>query len=281
MGIIKLHPKISAFTGTILSGCIFWGASMILPSTPHNGISIIILALATVFLIWELVFFKHLQQKRRVKMIFGIGTALILIGIVLVATQLNYRQTPTVSNAPTVNTTLPNSTVLGALPPFVNGKQEFTLKAGMLVFRGTISDLMSGQPRSLNMRTDEGLYNLVSVYIKDRIMYVDTTLYGGDKLPSVQLTQSVLVSEPQGWDVNADSNAIEIVDDRQNPVVQIIFQTYYQIVINGFLYFPGGFMFVDEDGRTIMNPKTPVDYSLKRIFKYPSLLYQGVREVNQ
>ena len=88
----------------------------------------------------------------------------------------------------------------------------------------------------------------------------------------------MLVSIPQNWDFNSDGNAIEIVNQNQQPIFQLIYKSQYYIVINGYLYYPGGFTFVDEDGRMIQNPQTvPVDYSLAPIFKYPSSKYPGQR----
>ena len=259
------------------------------PINPHNGISIIILTLAIIvgLLIWDYVLYRKLGEsvfpKRGYKrVIFMLGLILIVSGFIMVITQLNFKsevqtptKTPTSSTTSVTVTTSPTS--LNQLPTFVNGSQLVTLQLGMINMKGTVSDLMNA-PHYYSMATDTGTYKLLSFYILNHAIYVDTTLYGGDKLPQVQLKQNVLVSIPPNWDFNSDGNAIEIVNQNQQPIFQLIYKSQYYIVINGYLYYPGGFTFVDEDGRIIQNPQTvPVDYSLTRIFKYPSSKYPGQR----
>jgi hypothetical protein len=78
---------------------------MILPSTPHNGISIIILTIAIVVIIWVLnLRHKRLKKKGVSRMFFYLGIAFIIAGCVFVVTQLDFRiesQSNTTSNAQT------------------------------------------------------------------------------------------------------------------------------------------------------------------------------------
>ncbi len=278
--IIKSHDFVVSIIVFVCTIGIGWGISMILPSTLHNGISIIILTLTMIIplIIWDLLLIKNkreifLRKARRSRMIFIIGIAFIVIGFVMVITQLNFEseiQPTNTTNSITTTTTISEIN----LPTFLDGKQELTLRLGMMSMIGTVAELIN-EPHYFKI----GEYKLINFYINNHTLYADTVLYGGDNSPFVELKQNVLLSEPQGWDLNYDNSAIEIVDERQNPVFQLIYKSPYDIVINGFLYYPNGFIFVNEDGRMIMNPKTPVDYSLIRIFKYPSLQYQGQRIV--
>jgi hypothetical protein len=270
--LLKSHPFIISIPLTILPLGIGWGLSMLLPSTVHNGISIIVLTIVVMapFLVWDYTLFKKLgskafPKKGGKKVIFYVGVLLLIVGSAMILTQMNFRGGTTFEDTPK---NYPTS----EFPTFMDGRQELTLLLGMMRMKSTVSDLMK-EPHYLTIDS----YQLVSLYVDNHRLYADTVLYGGDKLPFVELKQNILVSEPQGWDLNFDSSSIEVVDERQNPVFQLIYKTQYLIVINGFLYFPGGFMFVNEDGRTIMNPPTPADYSMNRLFQYPSSLYQGQR----
>jgi hypothetical protein len=288
-GLFKSHPVINLIALTILTLGFGWGLSMIIPSTPHNGFSIIIITLviAIPFFIWDYIIYRKIElnvlpNKGVKRMIFILGIIFIVVGFALVITQLNFKTEAqaTVKTQSTTTTSVvitTNSISFDQLPTFVNGNQLVTLQLGMINMKGTVTDLMNA-PHSYSMATSSGTYNLLSFYISNHAIYIDTTLYGGDKLPQVQLKQNVLVSIPQNWDFNSDGNAIEIVNQNQQPIFQLIYKSQYYIVINGYLYYPGGFTFVDEDGRMIQNPQTvPVDYSLAPIFKYPSSKYPGQR----
>jgi len=50
--------------------------------------------------------------------------------------------------------------------------------------------------------------------------------------------------------------------------------------MNGIFPFPGGLILANENGATI-NPILPTNFSLKRIFKYPSWKYPGEYEKNR
>jgi hypothetical protein len=85
-----------AILGTVLSIGVGVGAQMILPSTPHNGISIIILTIALVAIIWALSLrHKRLKKKGGSKIMFYLGIACIIVGCVFVITQLDFRATAT------------------------------------------------------------------------------------------------------------------------------------------------------------------------------------------
>jgi hypothetical protein len=86
----KSHSYLIAITGTILSLGLGLGVSMILPSTTHNGISIIILTLTTVGIIWAFILRRKLSIGGR-KMIFYLGISFLVIGFGLIVSQLNFK----------------------------------------------------------------------------------------------------------------------------------------------------------------------------------------------
>lgn len=99
--LLKSHPFINLVALTILTIGLSLGLQMIPPSTPHNGISIIILTLviAIPFYIWDFALYKQqkapgtriLPQKGGAKMIFIFGVIFIVIGFVMVITQLDFK----------------------------------------------------------------------------------------------------------------------------------------------------------------------------------------------
>jgi LPXTG-motif cell wall-anchored protein len=80
-------PYLKGVAGTIGSGLLFWGVSMILPSTHHNGISLIILGIAIAGIFWAL---SLRRKKGGSNMIFYLGIAFIIVGCVVVITQLDF-----------------------------------------------------------------------------------------------------------------------------------------------------------------------------------------------
>ncbi|MFC1932699.1 hypothetical protein ACFLXU_03590 [Chloroflexota bacterium] len=88
---IKSRRYLNAVAGTILSGGLAWGASMMFLSTPHNGISIILLTLSIVGIIWAFTLHRSINTRGR-KMIFYFGIGLIVIGAVMVITQLDFHR---------------------------------------------------------------------------------------------------------------------------------------------------------------------------------------------
>lgn len=86
---VKSQPYLKAIAWTILSAGLAWGVSMILPSTTHNGYSIIILTLIVVIVIWALIFRKKMNTRGG-KMIFYFGIALSVIGFALISSQLDF-----------------------------------------------------------------------------------------------------------------------------------------------------------------------------------------------
>jgi hypothetical protein len=80
-------PILRGIGGTAGSGLLFWGISMILPSTHHNGVSLIILAVAVASVFWAF----SLHRKQGGNKMFYVGIALIVVGCALVITRLDFR----------------------------------------------------------------------------------------------------------------------------------------------------------------------------------------------
>ena len=79
---------------------------------------------------------------------------------------------------------------------------------------------------------------------------------------------------PSNWDHNSNERGFEVIDEKGRPVFQYYYKSPYHIVFNGIFPFPGGLMLANENG-TVINPRLPATFTLKRIFRYPSWEYPG------
>jgi hypothetical protein len=123
-------------------------------------------------------------------------------------------------------------------------------------------------------------YQPVELYIEDGQLYADVKIYGGRGLPPIEIKKNKLSNKPHDWDFNSNDKALEIVDNKQTPIYQFFYKTPSHIVINGIFPSPGGLILANENGATI-NTIFPTNFSLKRIFKYPSWQYPGEYEKNR
>ena len=124
--------------------------------------------------------------------------------------------------------------------------------------------------------------DLFKVYLLNGHFYVDTTLYAGHNVPSVKIERNEVAMDNPYLDRNFTDRALEVVDQNGVPLLQMIFETDRQIVING--------VFLSPDGKSavIITPTTSskvdidstgerkINVPLSPLFKYPSWKYQGV-----
>lgn len=84
---------------------------------------------------------------------------------------------------------------------------------------------------------------------------------------------------PEGWDMNSSSNALEIVDEGFNPILQIYYKHPQEIVVlgqiksSGIIYSIGYNMFMQYG-------HAPMSLNLQKVFKYPSFNHQGQYDEN-
>jgi len=112
------------------------------------------------------------------------------------------------------------------------------------------------------------------VYVKNRRLYVDTTVVGLDGHPVVEIRGNRFAVGMTEWDHNSSKQALEVVDADQNPVFQMIYRSPTHIKIDGIFPTSAGILWATPFG-TQLNPKPPLR-PLKRIFKYPAWRYPGV-----
>lgn len=117
----------------------------------------------------------------------------------------------------------------------------------------------------------------VKIYIKNDNLFADVKIFGGSRMPPIEIRQNELINKPTEWDFNSNDKALEIVNEKKVPIYQFFYKTPSHIVVNGIFPFPGGLILANENGATL-NPILPTTFKLERIFKYPSWKYPGQYE---
>jgi hypothetical protein len=118
------------------------------------------------------------------------------------------------------------------------------------------------------------------VYLEGNTLYFDTWFSDSDSLdldsiPRFQIVRNKVLNLPPLWDFNFSQAALEIVDEKQKPQLQLIYKQPYHIVLKGIIHsVKGGFYLMDEGVREV--PAVPKGWTLKPIFKYPAWKYRGV-----
>jgi hypothetical protein len=153
-------------------------------------------------------------------------------------------------------------------PMFSEAKDRFNIVAG-----GISTTLGNGQ---LNYLVGSPAGSPIKEYVENNKFFVDAILFQSPGFGSVELKKNVLHKNIPDWDRCFNATTLEVVDDKLTPVFQMIYTTPNDIVINGifrlqdtaFIFSPKGFSSQSAD-----QPITALEYSVKRIFKYPTRTY--------
>lgn len=122
-------------------------------------------------------------------------------------------------------------------------------------------------------------YNPIHIGLKDGKPFVDVTVWAGHNEPAVEIKQNEFTVRPLNWDSNTTKTALEVVDDKGDPVLQVYYRNPYRISVSGKFTHPSGDWVFATDGGFWINPTSPP--TLKPIFKYPSWKYPGEYADNQ
>jgi hypothetical protein len=136
-----------------------------------------------------------------------------------------------------------------------------------------------------------GGYNGISGHLKGDVLYCDVTLWGGGTGPSsVEIKENKFTVRPPNWDRNFSQNALEVINENGQPILQLIRTTPSHWVVNGVFISPDRIMVATDKGtRSVRNvPNLPPELreklnkdirdalaNLKPIFKYPSYQHEG------
>ncbi len=112
------------------------------------------------------------------------------------------------------------------------------------------------------------------LYVVDRKPYIDVEIYGGHGESVVTVKRNQFI-KPHNWDSNSNDTALEIVDENQQPVLQLYYRTPSHIVINGVFLGQSGQILTATDDATYIETVGGERRQIKRIFKYPAWKYRG------
>jgi hypothetical protein len=129
------------------------------------------------------------------------------------------------------------------------------------------------QSQSVNLMHLGGGHFLTA-RILDNKPLIDVDVYAGDGKDSITVRDNEF-TKPPNWDSNSNDAALEIINENQEPVLQIVYESPMQIAINGMFRTAQGKLITvtKEGGATKENPNHK--QYLKRLFKYPSWRYPG------
>jgi hypothetical protein len=122
------------------------------------------------------------------------------------------------------------------------------------------------------------------LYVANGVLYLDVVLWSGSlNEPAIIVRGNEFAVKPPGWDRNSNTNALEVVNENNEPVLQLIRLTPSNFRLNGIFPlrgggWPEGSVWLADDHRFgVRTPEQPfpADFKLTPIFKYPSWKYPG------
>jgi hypothetical protein len=169
---------------------------------------------------------------------------------------------------------LPPATPMGAQPSstpklrFSVKREWFAVKVG-----GMTAGFKADDPPHAVMKI--GNIDAVTAQIVEGKLVVNAQLFNAN----VKLIGDELTGMPPRWDSNFDETAIEIVDDKGQPMFQMEYVSDQMAVLYGF-FVVGDRAIVAYDDKLTGTPATQEGFArfkLAPIFKYPSARHRGER----
>lgn len=140
----------------------------------------------------------------------------------------------------------------------------FTLGENGMSASATVAGLRKGQKPFVGFP--------ITVFAKDTDNKIHYRISIWNGFSPVEVTDDEFSLHEPFWDRNFDKTALEIVDEKQNPVLQVMWKTPTNLVINGIFRLQNGSVVIaDSNG---WRPMKPGD-KIKPLFKYPSRRFQG------
>jgi len=258
---------------------LFWGGGIAVALAAYaflltGALKFSIVLLAASWVVITISIFKHkfFEKKLRKHQVIGNGLISLSIGVIFclvwVWMQPQAIPVPTVAEQQKANTTI---TTEHKEPTFTEGVDAVSITIGSTIETLKLVDLQKAKRRFFIGDVPAFLY------VDSGKPYVDVDIYSPAPLLPVRLRHNQLLNRPAEWDMNSDEKALEVINEKKQPVFQIYYKSPSQIVING-LFFNGYVpVLASEDGlgTGINLEKEP--YPIKPLFKYPSSQYQGQR----
>ncbi len=160
----------------------------------------------------------------------------------------------------------------------------FSLGSGGQIIVST-EQLRKGKPIAIVMMGD---FVPIQGYLKGDTLYCDVKLWSETGQSLVEVKENEFVVRPPNWDRNFSSNALEVVDEKGAPILQVIRKTASHWVINGMIVSPVGVIVATDQGTVFGSHMDNLALALKQknmmlaalkelkpIFKYPSYQHPG------
>lgn len=169
-------------------------------------------------------------------------------------------------------------------PTFTQKADEvhFSLGERGIMYTWSLARMELGEKQAIGRVFGPEQPALAIAYIEGGKPYIDTQLLWQANSRPIQIKHNEIVNVPAGWDLNSNLNALEIVNERGNAVFQLYYKSPSHLVMNAIFYVaghPSEVFIADEDGlQGVSLPAPGQEYSLKRIFKYPSWKFPGQYE---
>jgi|GEM_PF-6165762 hypothetical protein len=164
----------------------------------------------------------------------------------------------------------------------VDPEERFTVQLGQFVIMASYNDLVNG----INLRkwVNIGYDYPINIKIDNGNLLVTASFNDkSGKLIAQIVDNNWTINKDNYCDRNFSTNALEVVDANKVPLLQVDIKTGNNIFIGGVFYFPNIRLFMSSSDSTLTGDPTFDDEialkKIKRIFKYPSTQYLGVKDI--
>jgi hypothetical protein len=184
------------------------------------------------------------------------------------------------------NTSLPANTA-PSLAPLLEKAPTFNVKTPKYFFLlgNTVISLFDADQLKEGKKVPISLaflhVNPVTVFVERDHFFADALLYSDTSGKQIVMKHNELSEKPLNWDSNSSQNAFEVVDEKCQPVFQLIYKSENEIRITGVFFMNDNVILVTPENvwDSIGADALPImRQALKRIFKYPSWKYLGEYE---
>jgi hypothetical protein len=223
-------------------------------------------------LIWIYYYLTHewVRKRRYLLYIIPAISLIVLSGIVAFiwwASHRQQRQEAKLTAGQTTNTSTPS---VSPTPTFTEGIDAVAVVIGGNAQAAEISDLQKNK-RSFFI----GDVSAIIYFDGDR-PFVDVDIYNARELLPIRLRHNQLLNRPEAWDANFDDMALEVVNEKGQPVFQLSYNKAKSIIVINGLFFNGHVPVLASDKEIMLDPDLE-PYPLKPIFKHPRSKYPGQR----
>jgi hypothetical protein len=166
---------------------------------------------------------------------------------------------------------------------------------GMSIFRKNEAEWLPGREGPLGQHVDSSWHRFfpVRIYFEQGKVFVNATVYSGrPNSEPVVVKHNKVDPNSTVWNIgvdwNSDATALEIVDDKQNPLFQMVFAPPTDILIRGIFVLPSDEAIIADDTLTPYYfdlsadgaQVSPMYVKQGRLFEYPSSLHPSQRDTS-